>query len=325
MRAELDLPEFTAKVCSWIAEHAPDGLVEVFDWRLPRIVGNRDEARRHALDHPLFRQWEQTCLAAGAVCASWPEQFGGRGWSRRQRAVFEAELHAHGLPKVDRDLGESLVGPTVIAWGTPEQQARLLPPIITGRDVYCQGFSEPNNGSDLAGLRTAAVRDGDELVVTGQKVWTTHALEANKMILLCRTDSQLPRHKGLTFVVLDFSPENNVEVRPIRQMSGPAEFAEVFLTGARARCADIIGGLNNGWLVAMTTLAAERDFNIPTLALENEYEFGRLVARVAEQGRSNDPAVRQVLAEAYSRMSVMRHLGDRILSDPDGAETEPAI
>lgn len=316
-----ELAEFRSTWRAWIAQNVPRGLEDVFDWRLPRIVGRRDEERRRALAHPLVVEWEQVFLADRLVCASWPERSGGRGWLRWQKAVFEQELHHAGVPKIDRDLGESLLGPTVIAWGTEEQQARLLPPIISGQDVYCQGFSEPDHGSDLANLRTRGVVEGDSLVVTGQKIWTTHAPDANRMFVLCRTDPDVSlRHRGLTFAVIDFGEDNGVEVRPIRQMSGPAEFGEVFLNDARAALTDLVGGIGNGWRVAMTTLSEERDFNITTLALQNEHEFAVLTADLL--GPDSDPVTRSVLAGEYARTFALRCLASRILGDPGATGTD---
>ena len=325
MNVDASAVDFRAEMRSWIHRHAPKGLADVFDWRNPRIVGNRDERRGLAMTLPVYREWERRFLDENLVCPSWPVEYGGRGWTRAHRAAFEAELHAAGLPRIDRDLGESLVGPTVIAWGTDPQKERFLAPIIRGEHRYCQGFSEPDSGSDLASLKTRGVVDGDELVINGQKVWTTHAHDANMMIVLCRTDPGEARHRGITFVIAPFTPVNGVDVRPLRQMSGPAEFAEVFLNDMRADLADVIGGMGNGWSVAMTTLAEERDFNIPTLALENLHEFWTLVDTTRERGRSVDPVVRQHLAQLFTTASIMQYISGRVLADPTGARTQAVI
>ena len=192
------------------------------------------------------------------------------------------------MPRVVRGMGESLVGPSVIVHGTPEQQAHFLPRIITGEDVYCQGFSEPGTGSDLAGLQTKGEIDGDEIVITGQKLWTSGAARANKMFVLCRTDPAAEKHAGISFVLIDFK-DPAVTYQPVRQMSGAAEFCEDFLDGVRAPLFNVIGGLNNGWRVAMTTLGYERGGSATIMHLMYEREFWELVETARKRGSSTDP------------------------------------
>ena len=203
------------------------------------------------------RSGSASCAEARFICPQWPEEFGGKGLDAVRVAVFNEELYRAGVPRVVRGMGESLVGPSVIVHGTPEQQAHFLPRIISGEDVYCQGFSEPGTGSDLAGLQTKGEIDGDEIVITGQKLWTSGAARANKMFVLCRTDPAAEKHAGISFVLIDFT-DPAVTYQPVRQMSGAAEFCEDFLDGVRAPLFNVIGGLNNGWRVAMTTLGYER-------------------------------------------------------------------
>ncbi|GAA2862742.1 acyl-CoA dehydrogenase [Pseudonocardia halophobica] len=310
--------EFRGSVREWITENAPPELTGVFDWRTREIPGYRVEQIVEAKRHPAHVEWERRCVEGGFVCPLWPVAAGGRGWNRVQKAIFEEELHAAGVPRIDRGMGEFLVGPTIVARGTAEQQARLLPPIISGQHRYCQGFSEPEYGSDLAGLQTRGAVDGDELVVTGQKIWTSGAVDANMIFLLCRTDPAAAKHRGLTFAVAEFGPHNGFDVRPIRQMSGAYDFAEEFISGARTPLSNVIGGLGEGWSVAMTTLGLERDFNLPTLSLDFLHEFGRMADRVRESGRNSDPVVRQTLARAWSHVAIMRMFAKRLLADEEG-------
>jgi alkylation response protein AidB-like acyl-CoA dehydrogenase len=201
----------------------------------------------------------------------------------------------------------------VIVHGTPEQRARFLPRIISGADVYCQGFSEPGHGSDLAAVETKGVVDGDEIVITGQKVWTSGAQAANMMFVLCRTNPDVPKHAGLSYVLIPFNvPE--VTYRPIRQMSGAAQFCEDFIDGARAPMFNLIGGLNNGWRVAMTTLGHERGGNASVAHLRFEREFWALVDAARERGKQDDPLIRQQLAWAYSQVQLMRFSGVRTIA-----------
>ena len=268
--------------------------------------------------------------AGGArlICPQWPAEFGGQGLDAVRVAVLNEEFHRAGVPRVIRGMGEGLVGPSVIVHGTPEQQAAFLPRIVSGEDVYCQGFSEPGNGSDLAGVQTRGEIDGDEIVITGQKVWTSGAARANRMFLLCRTDPAAPKHAGLSYVLIDFT-DPGVTYRPIRQMSGAAEFSEDFIDGVRAPLFNVIGGLNNGWRVAMTTLGHERGGAATVQHLAYEREFWELVETARKRGKTADPLVRQELARAYTSVQLMRFSGLRTLAQvaqgrPPGPEASVA-
>jgi alkylation response protein AidB-like acyl-CoA dehydrogenase len=211
-------------------------------------------------------------------------------------------------------MGEALVGPSVLLEGTEEQKAAFLPDIISGVAHYCQGFSEPNHGSDLAAVETRGVIEGDEIVVTGQKVWTSGAHMANMIFVLCRTNPDVAKHGGLSFVLLPFTPENNIEVRQIQMLNGIGEFSEDFLDGARAPLFNIIGGVNNGWRVAMTALGFERGADATTQYLSFLPEFWALVEQARATKRDADPAVRQQLAWAYSNVELMRYAGLHTMS-----------
>jgi alkylation response protein AidB-like acyl-CoA dehydrogenase len=314
---ELDLgPEiaqFRADIRAWIDSHAPPGLAELTDWNMLITTGGYGADRAAAMLHEAYAQWEAELLAARLICPQWPEEFGGRGMDAVRAAVFNEELYRAGLPRVHRGMGESLVGPSVIVHGTPEQRAAFLPRIVSGEDVYCQGFSEPGTGSDLAGLQTKGDVDGDEIVITGQKLWTSGAAKANKMFVLCRTDQEAEKHAGISYVLIDFT-DPKVSYRRVRQMSGAAEFCEDFLDGVRAPLFNVIGGLNNGWRVAMTTLGYERGGSATILHLGYEREFWELAETARKRGVSADPLVRQRLAWAYSQVQLMRFTGLRTLA-----------
>jgi alkylation response protein AidB-like acyl-CoA dehydrogenase len=228
-------------------------------------------------------------------------------------AVLNEEFYRAGVPRVVRGMGEALVGPSVIVHGSPEQQAYFLPRIISGEDRYCQGFSEPGHGSDLAAVETKGEVDGEEIKITGQKVWTSGAAYANMMFILCRTDPTVPKHAGLSYVLFDFT-DPAVTFRPIRQMSGAAEFAEDFIDGVRAPLFNVIGGLNNGWRVAMTTLGHERGGRATVQHLGFEREYWELVETARKRGKNTDPLVRQLLAQAYTSVQLMRFSGMRTLA-----------
>jgi alkylation response protein AidB-like acyl-CoA dehydrogenase len=327
------LAAFRADLRAWIDKHVPDGLADTFDWRvradLPGSIGRlqTQEELSRAQEHPLFKEWEQRCLEARLVCPAWPEEHGGRGWDAVQLTVLDEECYRAGVPRIDRIQGESMVGPSIILHGTDEQKARFLPPIISGEHRYCQGFSEPNAGSDLAAVTTRGVIAGDDIVINGQKLWTSRFTTANMIFILCRTDQEAPKHKGLSYVLAEFNPDNGIDVRPVRSMTGTAEFGEVFLDGVRAPLANVIGGLNNGWQVVQSTLNFERVGGgraTTLLRLAREREFWALVDTVRAAGRTEDPVVRQQLAWAYGQVEILRFTWLRILADLEaGREPGP--
>jgi alkylation response protein AidB-like acyl-CoA dehydrogenase len=299
--------ELRHELRQWLDRHAPANLKGV---RAPR----RPEGQL-AAD---LRQWGDELAAAGLVCVSWPEEFGGRGWSAIQIAVMEEEFARADVPRVTRGMGEGLVGPSIIVHGTDEQRARFLPRIIDGTDKYCQGFSEPGAGSDLASLSTRGVVDGDDLVITGQKVWTSWYWDATTLFCLCRTDPASPRHRGLSYALVPVArPDgsaNGVEFRPIRQLTGQSHFAETFLTEARTPLSNVIGGLNNGWRVAMTTLGNERGGRAVTRQALFDERFWQLVDEVRRRGKAADPVVRQLLASAYTHGQLLRFQDMQVMS-----------
>jgi len=324
-----EIAEFRARFRDWIAANTPEGLAELTDWTIAATTGGYQGAElARAAAHPAYAEWERRLAEARLICPQWPQEFGGQAMDGVRLAVLNEEFHAAGLPRVRRGMGESLVGPSIIVHGTPEQRAHFLPRIISGEDVYCQGFSEPDQGSDLAGVQTRAEVDGDEVVITGTKVWTSGAGRATMMFALCRSDPAAEKHAGLSYVLFPFT-DPGVQYRPIRQMSGAAEFYEDFIDGVRVPLFNVIGGLNNGWKVAMTTLGYERGGAATVQHLGFEREFWELAETARKYGRDTDPLVRQQLAWAYTGVQVMRFSGLRTLAQvaegrPPGPEASVA-
>jgi alkylation response protein AidB-like acyl-CoA dehydrogenase len=309
-----EINEFRGEIRQWIGEHAPPDLAEVIDWNnVVTTGGYGNSLRARAMGQTAYQQWEAELLDARLICPQWPEQFGGQSMDPVRLSVFNEELYRAGVPRVNRGMGESLSGPSIIVHGTPEQQAHFLPRIISGEDVYCQGFSEPGTGSDLAGLQAKGEIDGDEIVITGQKLWTSGAARANMMFVLCRTDPDAEKHAGISYVLINFK-DPAVRYQAVRQMSGAAEFCEDFLDGVRAPLFNVIGGLNNGWRVAMTTLGYERGGAATIQHLGYEREFWELAETARKRGSKTDPLVRQQLAWAYSQVQIMRFAGLRTLA-----------
>jgi alkylation response protein AidB-like acyl-CoA dehydrogenase len=253
------------------------------------------------------KPWQAHLADHGWAGITWPKDCGGRGGTPSEQAIFTEEAAKLGLAVNAFAIGVAMAGPTIIAHGSEEQRQRFLPPTLRGDEVWCQLFSEPGAGSDLAGLSTRAVRDGDEWVVNGQKVWTSGAHYSDLGILLARTDLDLPKHKGITYFLVDMhSP--GIEVRPLKQMTGASHFSEVFFTDVRIRHERILGDVNGGWRVAMTTLANERTM---MGAGSSGPVAGDLIQLARDLGVSGDPVLRQGLAAAYTRAQIMTYLGYR--------------
>jgi alkylation response protein AidB-like acyl-CoA dehydrogenase len=254
------------------------------------------------------RAWQRTLHEGGYAGITWPKQYGGRGGSAWQAMIFNQEQAAFAVDTGPFTVGVAMAGPTLIAHGNEEQKARYLDAMLRGDKIWCQLFSEPGAGSDLAGLATRAVRDGDEYVVNGQKVWTSGAHYSDLAILLARTDPEQPKHRGITYFVVDMRSEG-IDVRPLRQLTGGSHFNEVFLTDVRIPAANVVGEPNNGWRVAMTTLANERTAIGGGGGGVRFAEIQRLAARF---GLSGDPIVRQRLASLYTDLELLKYLGFRI-------------
>ena len=251
------------------------------------------------------RAWQRRLHDDDWAGVSWPKEYGGRGATLVEQAIYNEELARAQAPSTANVLGLAMGGPTVIAHGTEEQKRRYLEPILSADEIWCQGFSEPEAGSDLASLKTRAVRDGDEWVVTGQKVWTTLAHHAKWCMLVARTDPDAPRHKGLTYFLMDME-QDAVQVRPLRQITGEAEFNELFIEEARIPHENILGGECNGWNVAITTLMHERATLAFGLQIRVKITLGELLAEARESGAAADPVIRDRLAQLYIESEVLR-------------------
>src|SRR5881398_654568 len=260
-----------------------DGLRSWLDENHPGPEPSGDEAA-----FEFRKEWQRKLADAGYAGLSWPKEYGGRGATLIEQAIFNEEMVRAESPPLANVLGLVMGGPVVIAHGTDEQKERFLKPILTAEEIWCQGFSEPESGSDLASLKTKAVKDNGEWVVTGQKVWTTFAHEAKWCMLVARTDQDVPKHKGLTYFIMDMEQEA-VQVRPLRQITGEAEFNELFIEEARTPDDNVIGGVGNGWTVALTTLMHERAGLGFGSAIALKQALGQLIELVKEEGLAEDP------------------------------------
>ncbi len=273
-------------------------------------------------EHSFFEErlaWERRLGADGWTCVGWPTEHGGRGLPLPLQVIWYEEYARAGGPGRLGHIGEGLMGPTLIHFGTPEQQQRFLPGIRLGRELWCQGYSEPNAGSDLANLSTRAELDGDEWVINGQKVWTSLAHWSDWCFVLARTNREAPRHRGISFLLIRMDAPG-IEIRPIEQLTGTEEFNEVFFSDARTPADLVVGGVDNGWRVAMGLVAFERGAS----TLGQQFGFARELRELLEiargNGRARDPATRQLLAGLYSRLEIMRWNSLRMLTKADQPE-----
>jgi alkylation response protein AidB-like acyl-CoA dehydrogenase len=290
---------FRAEIRAWLEKNLPP------DWGQRELSAEERDA--------FAAEWNAKLREGGWICATWPKEYGGKGLTTLEAVVLNEEFARVGAPLRADFFGDTLVGPTILRWGNDEQKRKFLPGIMRGEISWCQGFSEPEAGSDLAGLRTTAVRDGDEWRINGQKIWTTQAQYADYIFLLARTDPEAPKHAGISYLLVPMK-QPGVEVRPITQVDGSAEFNEVFFTDARAPVDAVVGGLNNGWKVAMTTLGFERGTSATTGYRRFKKELDAIVAVAQKRGRNTDPVVRQGLAKAWAAVKIMEINGYRTLT-----------
>ena len=258
-------------------------------------------------------EWERKLGDAGWIGLGWPEEVGGRGATITQQVIFNEEYARANAPARVSFFGEGLLGPTIIAFGSDEQKQRFLPGILRATELWCQGFSEPDAGSDLANVKTRAVLDGDEWVITGQKVWTTLAHHSDWCFVVCRTDPDVPKHKGLSYILCPMD-QPGVQVKPLKQLTGSAEFNEVFFDEARTPADMVVGGVNNGWKVAMGTLGFERGTAFLAQQLRFEQECQATIDYAKKHGHARDPLVRQKLADAWMGVQIMKYNGFRTLT-----------
>lgn len=295
---------FRTEARAWLEAHAiPKGHPDDFS------VGSFGDLDEDAYVDRV-RAWQRTLHEHGWAALTWPRSAGGGGHPPIFQSIFNQEQSAFGVTTGPFVIALGMVGPTLLRHGTPEQQARYLPGMLRGEELWCQLFSEPGAGSDLAALGTRAERDGDEFVVTGQKVWTSAVSRAQWGILLARTDADVPKREGITYFVVDMSTPG-IDPRPLRQMTGDAHFAEVFLDEVRVPVTNIVGDVGGGWAAAKTTLTAERG---AIAGGSTGVDAAALIDLAQRRGRSDDPLVRQALAGAHVRQELLRFLRYRTLT-----------
>ena len=303
---------FRVEIRAWLEENLPQG------WMEPGFEMTGEE--RAAFND----EWPTKLFAGGWICAAWPTEYGGKGLSIMENVVLAEEFARHRAPMRADFFGDTLVGPTILQWGTEEQKKEFLPKILKGEMAWCQGFSEPNSGSDLASLACSAVLDGDEWVINGQKVWTTQAQFADYIFLLARTDPTVSKHKGISYLLVPMK-QPGVEVRGITQPDGTAEFNEVFFENVRCPKENVVGGLNNGWIVANTTLSHERGMSATTSYRRFEEEFRLMTAAATASGAIDDPVIRQRLVRYWSKIQILRINGLRALTATLHTTKDPAV
>jgi alkylation response protein AidB-like acyl-CoA dehydrogenase len=292
-----DTPEeaaFRAEVRAWLHDALPDGWFDDPDPH-PRDPDQSEQLRRW---------WQRQLYDAGWAGLTWPAEYGGRGGTMVQQVIFNEESARARAPEPIGVIGLYMAGPTILAWGTQEHKRRLLPPLLSGDEIWCQGFSEPEAGSDLD-VRTRAVRDGDDYVVNGQKVWTSYGHIADWCLLVARSDPEAPKQSGFTYLIADMRAAG-VSVRPLVQITGQAEFNELFFDDVRVPVAHRLGAEGEGWKVAMTTLLHERGTMGAGLQVMSRITLNRLIALVAELGVADDPVVRERLAAFQLDVEALR-------------------
>ncbi|MGH9712873.1 MAG: acyl-CoA dehydrogenase [Candidatus Acidiferrales bacterium] len=289
--------QFRDELRAWLASNLPK------DW---------DEWREKPIEVSFryLRAWQRKLNEGGWAAVSWPKEYGGRGATLMQQAIFWEEMARVEAPPMANSLGLGLIGPTIIVYGTEEQKKRYIPKILSAEEIWCQGFSEPNAGSDLASLQTEARLDGDHYVVNGQKVWTSYGWVGSWCELVVRTDPDVPKHKGLTVMLVDMKSPG-VDVRPLRQMTGESEFSEIFFRDVRVPVENVLGKVNDGWNVAISTLMQERGAYGARLHLLFKRSIDRLIALSHTLKRNGgaaalDPLIRQKLAQCYAEIEIMR-------------------
>lgn len=304
--------QFRAEIRAWLKDNLPKGWFDK-DFEMS------NEERKKFND-----EWPSKLFSGGWICATWPKEYGGKGLTTMQGVVLSEEFANAKAPMRADFFGDTLVGPTLLQWGTEEQKKEFLPQILNGSMRWCQGFSEPNSGSDLASLKTTAVLDGDEWVINGQKVWTTQGHHADYCFLLTRTDPDAPKHKGISYLLVPMK-QKGVEVRGIVQPDGTAEFCEVFFDNARCPKDNVVGGVNNGWVVTNSTLAFERGMSATTGYRRFESEYKAMVRGAQENGAINDPKIRQRLMNYYTKIQILKINGLRSLSTTLMGKKDPSM
>jgi alkylation response protein AidB-like acyl-CoA dehydrogenase len=285
---------------------------ELRAWLAANVPADWEETREESLEKRFdyLKRWQRKLYDAGWAGISWPKEYGGRGASLMQQVIFWQEMALAAAPPLANVLGLGLIGPTIIAFGTDEQKKRYLPKILSAEEIWCQGFSEPNAGSDLANVSCAAELQGDHYAVNGQKVWNSYGWAADWCELVVRTDASAEKHKGLTVLLVNMRSKG-VEVRPLRQMTGESEFNELFFHDVQVPVENVVGKVNQGWSVAMGTLMHERGTFGAGLQVTYRRNMERLIELARTQRRNGhtaaeDPLVRQKLAQCYAEIEIMK-------------------
>jgi alkylation response protein AidB-like acyl-CoA dehydrogenase len=269
------------------------------------------------------KEWEQQLAAHKWSCIGWPEEWGGRNASLAQQVIFAEEYARAGVPGRVNHIGIELAGPTILAFGTDEQKKRFLPGIAAGQTIFCQGFSEPNAGSDLASVRTKARLEGDKWVVNGQKIWTSLAHISDWIFVVSRSEEGSKGPKGLTFLMMPLD-QPGIDVRGIKQINGDAEFNETFFTDATCPADSLIGAVGGGWQIAMGLLAFERGVSTLGQQMGFRNELDAIIAAAKANGSANDPLIRQRIAKAEIGLRLMRYGALRMLSNTDHSKIDGA-
>ena len=300
---------------------------EIANWLQVNLTGEFEKLRFRGGpgDEHTFPEerkvWEQKLAEGGWTCVGWSKEYGGRGCSIEQQVIFFEEYARAGAPGRVGHIGEGLAGPTIIAFGTDEQKKKYLPGIVAGTELWCQGYSEPSAGSDLANVKTKARFDKEQnkWIINGQKVWTSLAHESDYCFVIARTDLDSVAHKGLGFFLIKMD-QPGIDIRPIEQITGTSEFNEVFFDEAQCEADDIVGAPGEGWKVAMGLLGFERGVSTLGQQMQFQNELDEVIRVAKSKGAAQDPAIRQRIAEAHAELKIMRYNSMRILSGQSGSD-----
>ena len=307
--------EFRRQCRAWLQENRPPPTAMPLPQAAYEVT--TQDHRNYLVD------WQAKCFEAELIATDVSADYGGHGHKGLQQ-IASSEVRRANVPYFINWIGLGMAAPTLLIHGTEAQKKAYLPTIFTGEDIWCQGFSEPNSGSDLASLKTTAILDGDEWVINGQKVWTTQGHHADYCFLLTRTDPDAPKHKGISYLLVPMR-QPGVEVRGIVQPDGTAEFCEVFFDNARCPKDNVVGGINNGWIVTNSTLAFERGMSATTGYRRFEAEYKAMVRGAKENGRINDPEIRQRLMQYYTKIQILKINGLRSLSTTLMEKKDPSM
>jgi len=296
--------QFRAELRGWLGANIPE------QWKDPGFWEHLPEAE----GFELRRDWERRKAEAGFAGIAWPTEYGGRGGTPGMKAIYDEELALARAPESANALGLTFLAPTVMAVGTDEQKRDIIGPMLRNEVIWCQGFSEPGAGSDLAALRTSGRLEGDEFIVNGQKIWTTNAMHGDKLFTLVRTEPGSQAHRGISLLLIDMH-QPGVEARPLRQISGASEFGEVFFTDARVRASDCVGGVGNGWRTAMLLLSFERGASGISQYASFRRGYDEIIAAARRLGRDTDPTLRRELASRLVELECLRYHAMHVLTE----------